>query len=290
MDSTHVAIIAAAGLLLVCCTIHTVDEGHVGVYYRNGRILDYTVGPGLHFHAIPGIDRVRSIQVTMQTDQITNVPCGTQGGTMISFARIEVVNQLHPDHVLATVRNFTADYDRPLIFDKIHHELNQFCSIHTLRQVYIDKFDQIDENLKAALQTGLQTLAPGITISAVRVTKPQIPADIAANFEQVEAQKAMLLIETERQKVTVKAAETERLRATIEARKQAEVANISAGMARMAADARLYEAAREAEGNQLKLTPEYLHLQGVRAVANNTKIFFGNELPAYLATPFVVPY
>lgn len=50
--------------------------------------------------------------------------------------------------VLDIVRNYTADYDRQLIFDKIHHELNQFCSRHTLHEVYIALFDQIDENLK----------------------------------------------------------------------------------------------------------------------------------------------
>lgn len=50
--------------------------------------------------------------------------------------------------MLDIVRNYTADYDRQLIFDKIHHELNQFCSRHTLHEVYIALFDQIDENLK----------------------------------------------------------------------------------------------------------------------------------------------
>lgn len=50
--------------------------------------------------------------------------------------------------VLEIVRNYTADYDRALIFDKIHHELNQFCSRHTLHEVYIDLFDRIDEDLK----------------------------------------------------------------------------------------------------------------------------------------------
>jgi len=50
--------------------------------------------------------------------------------------------------VMDIVRNYTADYDKTLIFNKIHHELNQFCSIHTLHEVYIDLFDQIDENLK----------------------------------------------------------------------------------------------------------------------------------------------
>lgn len=49
--------------------------------------------------------------------------------------------------VLDVVRNFTADYDKTLIYNKVHHELNQFCSAHTLHEVYIDFFDQIDENL-----------------------------------------------------------------------------------------------------------------------------------------------
>lgn len=53
--------------------------------------------------------------------------------------------------VLDIVRNYTADYDRCLIFDKIHHELNQFCSRHTLHEVYIALFDQIDENLKVGV-------------------------------------------------------------------------------------------------------------------------------------------
>ena len=38
------------------------------------------------------------------------------------------------------VKNFTADYDKALIFNKIHHELNQFCSVHSLQEVYIDLF------------------------------------------------------------------------------------------------------------------------------------------------------
>lgn len=81
------------------------------------------------------------------------------------------------------VRNFTADYDKTLIFNKIHHELNQFCSSHTLHEVYIDLFDQIDENLKGALQRDLTELAPGLSIYAVRVTKPKIPETIRKSYE-----------------------------------------------------------------------------------------------------------
>ena len=47
---------------------------------------------------------------------------------MIYFDRIEVVNVLSASAVHDIVKNYTADYDKPLIFDKVHHELNQFCS------------------------------------------------------------------------------------------------------------------------------------------------------------------
>ena len=31
------------------------------------------------------------------------------------------------------------------------HEINQFCSSHTLQEVYITKFDQLDEALKSVI-------------------------------------------------------------------------------------------------------------------------------------------
>lgn len=60
------------------------------------------------------------------------------------------------------------DYDRLLIFNKIHHEINEFCSSHTLQEVYIDLFDKIDENIFQALQRSLDEWAPGVKVQAVR--------------------------------------------------------------------------------------------------------------------------
>ena len=105
----------------------------------------------------------------------------------------------------------------------MHHELNQFCSGHTLQEVYIELFDQIDENLKIALQADLLEMAPGLKVHAVRVTKPKIPEAIRKNFELMEAEKTKLLISTQKQKVIEKDAETERKKAVIEAEKEAQV-------------------------------------------------------------------
>merc|ERR1719481_1599650 len=175
---------------------------------------------------LPFLTSVRNIQTTLQTDEVKNVPCGTSGGVMIYFDRIEVVNVLQHNAVYEIVKNYTADYDKALIFNKVHHELNQFCSGHTLQEVYIELFDQIDENLKNALQADLLEMAPGLKVHAVRVTKPKIPEAIRKNFELMEAEKTKLLISTQKQKVIEKDAETERKKAVIEAEKEAQVAKI----------------------------------------------------------------
>merc|ERR550519_1554967 len=175
---------------------------------------------------LPFITSYRSIQTTLQTDEVKNVPCGTSGGVMIYFDRIEVVNVLLSSSVHDIVKNYTADYDKPLIFDKVHHELNQFCSARNLQEVYIDLFDQIDENLKLSIQKDLQEMSTGLRVHSVRVTKPKIPEAIRKNYELMEGEKTKLLISTQRQKVVEKDAETERKKAVIEAEKEAQVAKI----------------------------------------------------------------
>ncbi|KAK3089801.1 hypothetical protein FSP39_006641 [Pinctada imbricata] len=175
---------------------------------------------------VPFITEYRAVQTTLQTDEVKNVPCGTSGGVMIYFDRVEVVNKLDPAAVYDIVRNYTADYDKTLIYNKIHHELNQFCSVHSLQEVYIDFFDQIDENLKIALQKDLTENAPGLRVQAVRVTKPKIPEQIRKNYEAMEAEKTKLLISIQKQKVIEKEAETDRKKALIEAEKVSQVSKI----------------------------------------------------------------
>lgn len=66
---------------------------------------------------------------------------------MIYFDNIEVVNRLKKEYAHETVKNYTINYDKTWIFDKIHHEINQFCSKNSLQDVYINQFDTVDELL-----------------------------------------------------------------------------------------------------------------------------------------------
>lgn len=214
-----------------------------------------------------------------------------------SAERVEVVNRLKKEYVWDTVKNYTVQYDKLWLYDKVHHELNSLCSLHTLQEIYIDLFGTVDDILANALQDGCTKYAPGIEVLSIRVTKPKLPASIMKNYELMEAEKTKLLIAAQAQKVSEKEAETQRSLANIEARKVAEVAAIRAEQevaqaeaqkriaqiedethvnhAKALADAEFYKVTRSAEAAQKQLTPEYLQLSWANAIANNTKIYFG---------------
>lgn len=132
---------------------HVIDTGHIGVYKRGGAMLNSWTEPGLHF-MIPFITKYHQVQVTLQTDQVVNIPCGTSSGVILNFQKIEVVNRLRKELAHETIKNYTVTYDQTWIFSKIHHEINQFCSSHTVQEVLIEKFNQLDESLKESLQKG----------------------------------------------------------------------------------------------------------------------------------------
>jgi len=166
--------LVAVGYVLSKFSVHQVEEGHMGLYWVGGALQTRTSQPGIHF-TIPFITRVANVQITIQTDTIKNIPCGTSGGSMIYFDSIEVVNRLRSESAWNTVKNYGTEYDKIWVFDKIHHEINQFCSKHTLQEVYIDKFESLDEAPAKALQQSCDEWKTGIEIVAIRVTKPRIP-------------------------------------------------------------------------------------------------------------------
>merc|ERR1711899_686348 len=280
-----IGIVGLALVLFMNSALHKIEEGHVAVYFRGGALLDTIAQPGFHM-MLPFITSHKIIQTTLQTDEVKNVPCGTSGGVMIYFDRIEVVNILSRGSVYDIVRNFTADYDKPLIFDKVHHELNQFCSSHSLQEVYIDLFDKIDENLKNAIQDDLSSMAAGLNVMSVRVTKPKIPEAIRKNYELMEAEKTKLMISTQRQKVVEKEAHVAKIqyeRKIMEKESNQKIAEIedSIHLAREKAksDAEFYRIQKQAEANKLLLTSEYLELQKYSSLTNNQKVFFGPDIP-----------
>jgi erlin len=113
------------------------------------------------------------------------------------------------------------------------------------------------------------------------------------------------MVSTAHQQVVEKEAETDRRRAVIEAEKLAQVAKIQYGQKilskesekriaeieaemhlareRAMADANKYKSETETESNKLKLSPAFLQWSMYQAIAQNTKIYFGNSIPTIFA-------
>ena len=289
----------AAAAFFAAISVHQIQEGREGVYYKNGALMDQTTKPGIHFK-LPFVTTFAEVVHTVQTDSVENVPCGTASGVLINFGKIEVVNRLSRKHLLETVRNYTVNYDKTWIYDKIHHEVNQFCSKNTLQEVYITKFDTLDDHLAEQLRVDLLKWAPGIEIISVRVTKPAVPAHILQKFEQVEAEATNLQIATNKQLVEKKQAETREEQATILARQLAKVAAVENEQAiekkqseftiqeienlrqMSIADTKFYESQKLAEGNKILLTEEFLKYEQVKALGSISKIYFGESIPDVL--------
>ena len=92
-------------LVIMTGGIHKIEEGHVGIYYNRGILSKQISSPGYNI-LIPFLTRYESVQVSVQTDQVTDIPCGTSGGVLIYFDKIEVVNMLQKTHVYETIKNY----------------------------------------------------------------------------------------------------------------------------------------------------------------------------------------
>ena len=71
----NIAILTVFFVLMLYFTgsFHVIDYGYIGVYKRGGALLNTWTEPGLHF-LVPFITNYAAVQVTLQTDKVTNIP------------------------------------------------------------------------------------------------------------------------------------------------------------------------------------------------------------------------
>jgi len=59
--------------LLISGGIHKIEEGHIGIYWRGGALMQSVTDPGYHF-MLPLVTSYANIQVSVQTDRVENIP------------------------------------------------------------------------------------------------------------------------------------------------------------------------------------------------------------------------
>lgn len=113
------ALVAIYGIAMLS-GFHEVKEGYVGIYKRLGVLQPGLSAPGFHFR-IPFLENFIEMKVSIQTDVVKSIPCGTSNGTLVYFDKVEVVNTFNKKYVDETVLNYTEDYEKFWITDKLHH-------------------------------------------------------------------------------------------------------------------------------------------------------------------------
>ena len=215
--------------------------------------------------------------------------------------KIEVVYRLKRRHIVDTVRNYSSTYAKTWVEDPIHHEVNQICSRNDLNQIFIEKFGDLDEMLKATITQTVNQWAPGVEIVAVRVTKPSIPTKIQTLYERIERARSQLLVLEKQRKNIMKTAEikaskmlaTERKALEVSkiemarrvevARSEAEIQSIQdeVHVSRMKAraDATYKSKLQLHESNERRLVPQFLKLLRAQAQLRDCQMYFGPRVP-----------
>lgn len=315
-------LVAFAASVAVCtafCTYHSVEQGYVGVYHSFGRIQDTLSAPGLHFK-FPWT-RFTHVQITQQSDYIGAqyaIRCNTGDGVVADFRNIRIINQLHPEGVVDVVSKFGADYDRPLILDHGAHKLCEVVSKMSLHEVFVTRYDELDDVLCDALQKHVSKYTDKLEVIGANVPKPSIPQEIFDNYRKMEQERTRLVVANRTQQVEVLEAQTatrvdeERAKratmvATEEARREAEVKRLAAearvkeerlaqeqsaikdatnaARIRAEADAEFYKVNSTAKANELLLTEQYLYKHKMEQLGSNQRtVYFGSSIPQYMAS------
>jgi len=58
--------------------------------FRGGALQTAVTPPGYHL-MIPFVTQMANVQTTLQTDTVTDIPCGTSGGVMIYFGKYQLL-------------------------------------------------------------------------------------------------------------------------------------------------------------------------------------------------------
>ena len=176
-------VVAITAILL--SSIHKIEEGNVGIYFKNGALMEETTQPGIH-HMTPFIVNMVEIQTRPQTDHLPTIVSVTRDGIENTFKDIQVISRVRQEKLVPLVRKFGIKFRESLIFDRVKEELRIFCANNSIDDVYNTKFLEIVANVRTNLISSIERLGEGgIEILNLVISKPDIPEDIAQNYKQV---------------------------------------------------------------------------------------------------------
>ena len=280
-------------------SLHHIDEGHVGVYFKYGALQKSLGHPGLNTMT-PWVSSVEQITIRPKSEIAYTFTAVTKDAIPITFQNVEVISSVPQENVLWLVKNFGVNFRTILVFDRLREEVKRYAFGHDIDDVYNERFQEMSELVINETTQNIQRLAQGkVEIINLIIPKPEIPHDIAANYQKVKVEwTEKLVAEKEQEKIQVRK-ETEELKAIADANREKAVKmidiekqilqkeaekNISAienERYRIEEENRAnvlkYKKEKEAEGNKLIFTDEYLKIHMAQVFSNNTKLYFSGD-------------
>jgi len=294
-----VVVFIVAVLAIGLSSLHEIEEGNVGVYYKNGALMEAVSFPGIHYMT-PFIVRVVEIKVRPETETLAPMTSDTKDGIQNTFGEVQVITSLKMDKLIYLLKNYGPEFKKVLVLDRIKEELRIFCANSTIDEVYNTRFLEIVGKVRENVIDSIERLGDGgINLLNLVIPKPSIPRDIANNYKRVKVQWTEQLVATQQQKTESIIKETEKLRAIADAERAKAVleikiqerilekegdANISAlnneilkQKEENVANIEKYKILSEASANKELYTPEYIQYNMAKNMANNTKYYFSGQ-------------
>merc|ERR1712156_1245581 len=218
--------VVVLGAILIVDSIHTIEEGNVGIYFVQGALSNTSSQPGVHW-SIPFVTVIEEITIRPQTEILQEISTVTRDGIQNTFHNIQVLSNVDEVHLIPLIRKFGMDFRRALVYDRVSEELRTFCANHTIDEVYNTLFLEIVDKVKHNVEQSIDRLGmSGIKLLNLVIPKPDIPRDIAANYKAVKVQWTEQLVATQQQKTEKIKKETESIKALLDAEREKDVLEI----------------------------------------------------------------
>jgi regulator of protease activity HflC (stomatin/prohibitin superfamily) len=115
-------------------SVHTIEEGNVGIYFVHGALNDHYTQPGVHWKN-PFATDIVEITIRPQTETLESISTVTRDGIANTFHSIQVLSNVNVEHIIPLIRKFGMQFRHALVYDRVVEELRTFCANHTVDEV-----------------------------------------------------------------------------------------------------------------------------------------------------------
>ena len=253
-------------LLLALSSFTIVPEGHIGVKYQLGAIVESDLAPGPHFK-MPFLQDIRTVDVREQVYEAT-LSCYTSDTQTVEAMSIKVNYAYDQSQLPTIIRTIGIEnVESKLIVPQVN-SIAKNATGKLKAEALVQNRSGLQEDIETTLR---ESLAPyGLTVTAVNIEN----IDFEDSFE--DAIRAKVAAEQEALRM-----QNETVAKEEQARQTVIAAEAEAESARIKAEAEAY--AIELIQQQLQASPEYIQLQMVEKWNGEFPEVMGESI-----NPFVV--